>query len=560
MIYIVGVCRHRISIQVITMERILVAGNESLVGRMFNGRSVFVTGASGFIGRVLVAKLLGSYPGIRRIYILMRPKKNMSPQERLNKQLFQLPIFEQIKLLPNGNQLLAKIHVIDGDLNEPWLGMSSDHLDLLTTDQTLSFVFHSAATVKFDEPLKVAIRLNLIATRTIIELCRRIPNLISFCHVSTAYVNSDLQDGQLIEERLYPMSSQPEDLMQLVDLMDQETMQLLKKSLVGKHPNTYTYTKALAEHMIAAETGDLPVAIVRPSIVVAAWREPLPGWIDNFNGPTGLVLAIGKGILRSLHVKTECKAELIPVDITVNTIIASAYYAAKQNNKLSFISQSTTLSDIPDTLVTEDSKVKQKPFVVHCNSGELNPITWAQIEQQVFPIIRNNPSRQVLRYPFGTFKNNRYYDLAWRPFSHIIPAIILDLLLWLSGHKRFVLSVYAKLHATTRALEHFTTHDYNYKSENIHLIRRELCDEDRKILKTDIENMQWVDFWKGYILGTRRYILKESDDTLPEARQNLQRYLWIERGLRTVLCLLAALFCFRIVIPTVSPIVNNMIR
>lgn len=40
----------------------------------------------------------------------------------------------------------------------------------------------------------------------------------------------------------------------------------LTPSLIGKRPNTYTFTKALAEHMLLKEAGNLPVAIVRPSI------------------------------------------------------------------------------------------------------------------------------------------------------------------------------------------------------------------------------------------------------------------------------------------------------
>lgn len=37
----------------------------------------------------------------------------------------------------------------------------------------------------------------------------------------------------------------------------------------------------------------LPVIIVRPSIIGAMWRDPLPGWTDNYNGPTGIFAAVG---------------------------------------------------------------------------------------------------------------------------------------------------------------------------------------------------------------------------------------------------------------------------
>ena len=54
-------------------------------------------------------------------------------------------------------------------------------------------------------------------------------------------------------------------------MIDQITPQL-----IGDKPNTYTYTKQLAEYLLIKEAGDMPIAIVRPSIVGAAWKEPVP--------------------------------------------------------------------------------------------------------------------------------------------------------------------------------------------------------------------------------------------------------------------------------------------
>ena len=46
--------------------------------------------------------------------------------------------------------------------------------------------------------------------------------------------------------------------------------------MINPMPNTYTYTKQMAESMLVAEAGDMPLCIVRPSIVTAAWKEPFP--------------------------------------------------------------------------------------------------------------------------------------------------------------------------------------------------------------------------------------------------------------------------------------------
>jgi fatty acyl-CoA reductase len=90
--------------------------------------------------------------------------------------------------------------------------------------------------------------------------------------------------------------------------------------IIGNKPNTYTFTKVPREALkytdptailsgpwrvpaLITEGGSLPIVIIRPSIVVAAWREPLPGWLENLNGPTGIVAGEGKGVLRTVYCK-----------------------------------------------------------------------------------------------------------------------------------------------------------------------------------------------------------------------------------------------------------------
>ena len=53
-------------------------------------------------------------------------------------------------------------------------------------------------------------------------------------------------------------------------------LSLMTPRIIGKKPNTYVYTKHLAESILVNEGNDLPVCIVRPSIVTAVWKEPAP--------------------------------------------------------------------------------------------------------------------------------------------------------------------------------------------------------------------------------------------------------------------------------------------
>lgn len=53
------------------------------IASFYRGRSILVTGSTGFMGKVLVEKLLRTCPGITNIYLLMRPKKGNDVRTRL---------------------------------------------------------------------------------------------------------------------------------------------------------------------------------------------------------------------------------------------------------------------------------------------------------------------------------------------------------------------------------------------------------------------------------------------------------------------------------------------
>nr|CAD7265779.1 unnamed protein product [Timema shepardi] len=98
-------------------------------------------------------------------------------------------------------------------------------------------------------------------------------------------------------------------------------------AVIGPWPNTYTFTKAIAENIIKKTASDLPIAIVRPSQVSGTLKEPVCGWIDNVYGPNGVAAGFLAGLIRTGVSHEETKLNMVPVDMVANCIIASAFGA-----------------------------------------------------------------------------------------------------------------------------------------------------------------------------------------------------------------------------------------
>lgn len=106
------------------------------------------------------------------------------------------------------------------------------------------------------------------------------------------------------------------------DKIDSFNKNISISSLIEQFPNYYTFSKAIAEDLVHTYKEKFPIAIARPSIVSASVKEPFPGWIEGINGPTGLMLALGKGILRTYYCDPTSFVEAIPCDMAANAMVA----------------------------------------------------------------------------------------------------------------------------------------------------------------------------------------------------------------------------------------------
>jgi HAD superfamily hydrolase (TIGR01490 family) len=95
-------------------------------------------------------------------------------------------------------------------------------------------------------------------------------------------------------------------------------------------PDAYAFTKALGEQALTESKGDVPVSIVRPSIIESAWAEPRPGWIRGFRMAEPVIISYARGLLREFPGVPEGTVDVIPVDLVVAAIIAVAAAGPEQ--------------------------------------------------------------------------------------------------------------------------------------------------------------------------------------------------------------------------------------
>ncbi|XP_063235357.1 putative fatty acyl-CoA reductase CG5065 isoform X2 [Bacillus rossius redtenbacheri] len=488
------------------------AGSE--VAAFYEGQTVLVTGGSGFMGKVLVEKLLYACPGLARLYLLMRPKRGKSAEQRLQ-DMWKLPMFHRV--LAQRREALAKVRLVEGDVLSEDLGLEPAAADQLRAE--VSVVFHGAATLRLEARLEDAVRMNVEGTQRVLRLCRGMKNLKAFVHSSTAFCHCDQEE---LEERLYPCPVDPEDIVRLVKWLDPDTLHAITPRIISPHPNTYTFTKRLAEELVRREFPAMPVSIARPSIVTPAWREPLPGWVDNLNGPIGLLVAAGKGVLRSLHCMHHYHAEVIPVDFAINGLAIIAAKVGRNADKL---------SEVP---------------VYNLTASSVKRYTWVEVLNMGRHLIYEYPFEMTVWYPNGNIHNSKLVHTFNVFFFQWIPAYLIDFLMIIFMQKTFMVRIQRRIADGLAVLQYFTTRKWVFNSRNYVSLHAEQNPVDRKLFSIDLSQVDVPDYLKDGLLGSRQYCMKEDLSSLPRCRRNL-KILYVVDKLWTLVLLLLLLYlacCF----------------
>ncbi|XKL69644.1 hypothetical protein PGB90_007413 [Kerria lacca] len=462
------------------------------IPEFFRGQKLLITGASGLMGKVLIWKLLYSCPDVDTIFILLRPKYGKPVEARLEEML-KTRIFN--KFWNDNPKILRKIVAITGDVSSNDLGLSAESKEKLLEEVTV--IFHVAATLKLDANLKDAVNMNTEGTWRLLQLSCEMKNLVAFVHTSTAYCHCDVP---IMEERVYKPPEDPKNVMNLVHWMDRDVLHEITDKIISPHPNTYTYSKRLAEKLVADFYPRLPIAIARPSIVIPSWKEPLPGWVDNLNGPVGIMIGAGKGVIRTMLCNPDYNAEVIPVDLAINGLLAIAW-------KTGTTKPENRYSEIP---------------VYNLTQSDMNPMKWGEVVEKGKTIAHEYPFEMTLWYPGGNIRSNKFVHNLIVLFFHWIPAYLIDFIMLLIGQKRFMVRVQQKIHDGLRVLQYFTTHQWKFRNTKLLELRESMNESDKEAFSLAMETINPELYMIDCVLGARHYCLKEDPASIPKCRRNMK--------------------------------------
>ncbi|KAJ6696904.1 hypothetical protein OIU85_003280 [Salix viminalis] len=277
-----------------------------------NNKSILVIGATGFLAKIFVEKILRVQPEVKKLYLLLRAVDTKSAEERLHNEVIGKALFDVLREQHGANFhsfISEKLSPVPGDISCVDLGIR----DSLLKDQIwneVDTVINFAATTNFDERYDVALGINTMGALHLLNFVKKCNHAKVLVHLSTAYVCGE--DGGLIKEKPFRLGTAKKST-KVTDIgMEKKLVEEKLKNLRSEHaeesaitsymkdygskrarmhgwPNTYVFTKAMGEMLLVHHNRDtVPLVILRPTMVTSTYQEPFPGWIEGVRTIDGI--------------------------------------------------------------------------------------------------------------------------------------------------------------------------------------------------------------------------------------------------------------------------------
>lgn len=343
-----------------------------MIADQLAGKTIAITGTTGFLGTAVVERLLRGAPDCKLV-LLVRPGRRGAHQ-RVQREILKNDCFDRLRDELGSKQFDAmaaeRVIAVAADIGTDGLSLGDEGRSLLAG---CHIVIHSAATVSFDSEFDHAVEVNLLGPVRIAETLHSLGVTPHFVGVSTCYVagnrkgpapeellpgtpfdvkvdwtieveaarrrRTEVESASRTPEQLAVFAGEARSLLgaagtaALASRGEQQRERWVSKQMTAAgrarasslgFPDAYAFTKAMGERALIERRGDIPVSIVRPSIIESAWAEPFPGWIRGFRMAEPILINFGKGLLSQFPGNAEGIVDVIPVDIVVAAIVATA--------------------------------------------------------------------------------------------------------------------------------------------------------------------------------------------------------------------------------------------
>ena len=502
------------------------------VAQTFRQTEIFLTGANGFVGKIILGLLLDRYPEFKHLHILIRPRPNLSAQGRFEKEVLASPALEQVVAGYPRQVLSSKLTVWSGDASRSNAGLSESEAESLTG--RVGLILNCAGLVEFFPPLDDSLRANVDSVEQLAALARRLG--AKLLHVSTCYV-AGATDG-LVEETepiigFYPQRKGSSDRAfdHKAELTNcRERLQQIRKASqdagntgpkgvadllteLGKQRaqrwgwvNTYTYTKSLGEQVLASQQG-LDYAIVRPAIVESALEFPFPGWVEGGRTAAPLVL-MAMGGLKDWPVRREIPLEVVPVDLVAGAILVAG--ALLLNGEQRQVYQLATADTNPLGLgwlveLLDDEARRASKNGNQRSPWWLDPLARVRFHSEEGARRRRSKlQRRVERALTIAEKLEGLVDRTGLPGKQKLGAARTSL-------RTLGLQLGFRQQTLDQYLPFILHHRYVFESQNIREAMNQISGEDRARLPWNPDRIDWNTYWRqNQIQGIKRWVEPEA--------------------------------------------------
>lgn len=353
-------------------------------------------------------------------------------------------------------------------------------------------------------------RRNVHATMQLLTLAKQMKHLKIFLHVSSAFVVCREGGAHDVEERIYPLGFDVDDVVHELSTMKSSKMSRHSPKLLQRFANTHAFTKALGEIMLITHKENVPLAIVRPSHLGATYREPFAGWVDSLSVAGSLFTYTGLGIVNFVPGNPDHLVDLVPCDYAANLMLtAIAQLGSGPEGQLA------RAEDIP---------------IFHVSSSH-HPLTWGYAAQTMSKYWQKHTPKQAVAAPsvYMIKKHSLYraqfllkYEAPAKIYSGIARVLGTDF------HKQQaskLKSFVTKCQTLNDQLFHFVDNEWIFDTSHSDRLREQLLRhsnnaEEARRFDFDFTTIDWHVFLNYYCWGLSKFVMKES--SVPAAPPTLR--------------------------------------